>query len=305
MIKANPTRIKGYIFALIATIAFSNVYIFSKAALNEVSLAKFWVYWFLIGAIGSLIITIWRRSFKVLKNKPLKSYRIFGVLAIMEIVTTSTFFISINMIENPSVTSFIGNMYMVFIIILGVVFLKEKFSRIERIGAAITITGAFIVGYKGGNSISDYFIKGTSMVIINAFLAASTSIVAKKTIDKFNPEIVNLNRTVVLLLAAFVFLIIKGENLQVPPSALKNMIIGGLLGPITAILSVYYSYKYIEASHSSVIQGLKGAFVLIGSFLFFKTLPENYQIVGGIISVLGVLIMTLSKSIFKSRKSKT
>tara|TARA_R110002050_G_scaffold99874_8_gene207078 strand:+ start:317 stop:568 length:252 start_codon:yes stop_codon:yes gene_type:complete len=42
---------KGYLFAAIATIAFFNIYIFSKAALNEVHLAHFGVYWFFI-AIG-------------------------------------------------------------------------------------------------------------------------------------------------------------------------------------------------------------------------------------------------------------
>lgn len=301
MQKPSSTRIKGYLFALLATIAFSNVYIFSKAALNEVSLAKFWVYWFFIGAVGNLLIAFWQKSFRVLKDKPARSYRNFGILAIMEIVTTATFFISINIIENPSVTSFIGNTYMVFIIILGIVFLKEKFTRIEGIGAIITTIGAFIVGYKGGNSFSDYFIKGTGIVILNAFLAASTSIVAKTTIEKFNPEIVNLNRTIILLLAAVVFLIAQKENLQIPPTALKNIVIGSILGPITAILSVYYSFKYIEASHSSVIQGLKGAFVLVGSILFFKTLPETYQIIGGLISVFGVLTMTLSKSLLKKR----
>ena len=40
------SEVKGYIAVLVATIAMSNVYIFSKAALNELSLVKFGVYWF-------------------------------------------------------------------------------------------------------------------------------------------------------------------------------------------------------------------------------------------------------------------
>ena len=47
--------VKGYLFALIATLAFSNVYIFSKAALNEVHLAQFGIYWCAIGVIFSLL----------------------------------------------------------------------------------------------------------------------------------------------------------------------------------------------------------------------------------------------------------
>lgn len=37
---------KGILLAMAAALAVSNVYIFSKAALNEIHLAQFGVYWF-------------------------------------------------------------------------------------------------------------------------------------------------------------------------------------------------------------------------------------------------------------------
>ena len=50
-------EIKGYTFALMATVADSTVYIFRKAALDQVSLTQFGVYWFSgkIKAIFSVI----------------------------------------------------------------------------------------------------------------------------------------------------------------------------------------------------------------------------------------------------------
>ena len=44
-------QFKGYLFAILATVSFSNVYIFSKAALNEVHLIQFGFYWFLIAML--------------------------------------------------------------------------------------------------------------------------------------------------------------------------------------------------------------------------------------------------------------
>jgi len=48
---------KGYAFSLLATVAGSTVYIFSKAALDQVSLMQFWVYWF-SGKIKTLFSVI-------------------------------------------------------------------------------------------------------------------------------------------------------------------------------------------------------------------------------------------------------
>ena len=300
-------RTKGYLFALIATLSFSNVYIFSKAALNQVSLAQFGFYWFAIGVLFSFLFSLLNGSFKLLKGIKVKDLRVFLLLGFLEIITTLTFFVALNTIPDPAVTSFIGNMYMVFLVMLGVILLKERFSFIESIGAFITLLGAFAAGYKGGTGFRDLFVPGTGLVLINGFLAALTTIIAKKTIHKFNPSLVNFNRTLFLFLFSSVMFIISGDSLIIPFSALKNITIGSLLGPVAGILTVYYSYKYIEASRSSVIQGLKGMFVLIGSFIYFGLFPQPVQLAGGIISVIGVIIMTLSKAkllpwrIFQSR----
>jgi drug/metabolite transporter (DMT)-like permease len=90
------------------------------------------------------------------------------------------------------------------------------------------------------------------------------------------------------------------QSIIIPVSALKNIAVGAVLGPFLAILTVYYSFRYIEASRSSIVQSLKGIFVLIGAFFVFKSFPLPHQLVGGIITVFGVLIMTLAQAgVFK------
>jgi drug/metabolite transporter (DMT)-like permease len=288
-------RTKGYLFSLLATIAFANVYIFGKAALNEVSMAQFWFYWFATALFFNFIFN-WRNgAFKLIKTIQKEDIRRFMFLGVLEIVTSLTFFFSIKMIHDPAVTSFMGNMFVVFLVILGVIMLKERFTRMESFGVVITIIGAFAVGYKGGNSFGDFFVPGTGIVLLNTFLAAFTSIIAKKAIHRLSPALVNLNRSFFLFLFAIIFFLTSGDALFIPSSALLNILIGAVMGPVTAILSVYYSFKYIEASRSSVIQGLKGVFVLLGSLLYFGLLPAPVQLAGGIVSVIGVLIMTTSK----------
>src|SRR5680860_85483 len=106
---------KGYFFAIVATLSFSNVYIFSKAALNEVHLAQFGVYWFAIGAILSLVYAIANKKLAQLKSLNKKQIRILITLGILEILTTTSFFVSINIIADPAVTSFLGNMFPILV----------------------------------------------------------------------------------------------------------------------------------------------------------------------------------------------
>ena len=54
--------IKGYLFAFIATLAFSNVYIFSKAALNEIPLAQFGSLWYTVVAISCLLFAFFNKK---------------------------------------------------------------------------------------------------------------------------------------------------------------------------------------------------------------------------------------------------
>ena len=291
---------KGYLYALIATLAFSNVYIFSKAALNEVHLTQFGLYWFAIGTTLSLLFAWKNKKLKQLKILSKKQVRILITLGILEILTTTSFFISIKMISDPAVTSFLGNMYPVMVTVGGVFILKEKFGWIELIGVALALTGTFVISYTGGTSLSTFFIKGTGWVLINALFATAATLVVKVHVKNISPELLNLNRTTWLLVFSIIMILVYKQLVIIPISALKNIAIGAVLGPFLAILTIYYSFQYIEASRSSIVQSLKGIFVLIGAYFVFKTFPLPHQFIGGMITVIGVLIMTLSQSgIFK------
>ena len=287
---------KGYLFALIATLAFSNVYIFSKAALNEVHLSQFGVYWFAIGTIAALGFAIKNKKLHQLKTLSKRQVRILIILGILEILTTTTFFLSINIIPDPSVTSFLGNLFPVMVTVGGVLILGERFGWIEAIGVVLALSGAFLISYTGGTTLKTLFISGTGIVFINAILATSATLVVKVHVKKLSPELLVLNRTTWLLIYSLIMFFAFGRSFIIPVSALKNIAIGAILGPFLAIVAVYYSYTYIEASRSAIVQSLKGIFVLVGAYLFFHTFPVKHQLIGGMLTVIGVMIMTFAQA---------
>ncbi|WP_423129253.1 DMT family transporter [Gaoshiqia sp. Z1-71] len=295
-------RVKGYFFAIVATLAFSNIYIFSKAALNEVHLYQFGVYWFAVSLLFNLGWLVKTGGLTAIRNFNFSHWRILLLLGILEILTNLTFYLSIQIIPDPAVTSFLGNIYPVLLTIMGVIFLSERFSLTEGIGALLALTGAFVISYQGGTSLSDLFIPGAGVVLINAIFAAVASLIVKMNLKKIPAEVLNTNVSAWLFLASAVMLLISGKPLAIPVSALTNIVIGSFFGPFLGILTIYYSFKYIEVSKSSIVQSLKGVFVLAGSYLYFQTFPLGHQLWGGLLTVLGVLLISLAKMrIFRRR----
>ena len=138
-------KVKGYFFIVLGILANSNVYIFSKAALNELHISQFGFYWFGIGMLWSGLYAAKTCKWTTFRYMPRRSALLLLLVAALELIGVTAFFTSIQTIDNPAVVSFIGNVGPFFTAVLGIMLLKESFTRTEIIGMALTMTGAFII----------------------------------------------------------------------------------------------------------------------------------------------------------------
>jgi drug/metabolite transporter (DMT)-like permease len=286
---------KGYAYAITGTIAFSSLYVFSKAGLNQVELAQFGLYYFGMGFLLNLIFILGTGKWNEIMQINPKVLRLLALIGVIDIVSNITFFLAIQAIPDPSVTSFLGNLFPVFLSILGITFLKERFTKIEALGATIALAGAFALSYSGNLSWSKFFIPGTGFVLINTFFAAIVSVIIKKNVHKASPEIFNLNSNGWIFLCFLIYFLQSGQSEVIPATAFRNIALAAFFGAFIGLLSFYYSYRYITASRSSIIQSVKGIFVLIIAYFFFGNLPLPIQLLGGAVTIAGVIVMMLAK----------
>ncbi len=303
--QALPDKTKGYLLTLIGVLAMSNVYIFSKAALQELQLSQFGFYWFLTGLILTLILAWQQKSFKKIKNFSPKDYLWLGLFGLIEIASTTFFFKAINTMPNPGVVAFMGNITPVFVLILGYFILKERFNKMEIAGILLTLTAAFLLSYNPKwIHINEIFVNGSQFVLFFALFGAASAILMKLNVAKFSPILLTLNRTLFLLLFSLLMIKIQNLSFHISHSALKNVLIGAFLGPFLTATAGLYAIQYIEVSRKSILSSTKGLFVLIGSYLYFKKIPTNLQIIGGLLSIIGVVLIITGKQILQKNKVK-
>lgn len=289
------TSLKGYLLALLSVVAISNVYIFSKVALNEVSLPQFGVYWFGFGLFWILLFAWYRRSFNAFKELSLRCYLVLVFLGIFEVIGTYFFFKAIHTISNPAIVSFIGNISPSFIIILSFFVLKERFNTLEFWGIILALFGAFIISYKGNSGLQDMFIDGAQFVLYSSIFSAINAVIIKKKIKKIHPIILTISRSLFLLIFSIIAINFTNDALSISIPALKNIFIGSLLGPFLTVISGYLALQYIPLSRKAIIASTRGLFVLAGAYLYFGEFPKTIALIGGLITIVGVLFIAFAK----------
>lgn len=290
-----PDKIKGYGFAFLATVSMANVYVFSKAALNELNLYQFGFYWFGLAIFWNILYAVPTGKWKAIKILGKKEYWLLFILGMIELFGTILFFLSIEKAEDPAIMSFLQNLVPLFVILMGVSILGERFTVLQFSGMLITLAGAAVTSFTGDIAEKGFFVPGTGYMLASTIFLATTMIITRKYIKNLDPGILATNRSVYLFLSALAVILFTGETIKISPEALFNVSFGSLIGPFLTAFSMYSALKYIEASKSTIIQSSKGIFVTIGAWMYFDTIPESFQVTGGIITIIGVVILITAR----------
>jgi len=86
----NRHQTNGYLYALGASLALAASFVFSKSALNHLSMLQFGLLWFSMGVIWNGIWFLARRDYRNVKGNALAKTGVALVIAILEGAALST-----------------------------------------------------------------------------------------------------------------------------------------------------------------------------------------------------------------------
>lgn len=281
---------KGYLYMAVSTLLISLAFIFNTFALKAINpiTGAFFVFAFsMVGTLVMLAVTGKMRKVKQLLSQFWKPLLLIGVL---NGVSATMWFYLLGLL-GPSLLSFLLRFSTIFMIIMGIVFLKERFSRLEIIGGAIMIAGAFIISYSNGELI----LLGVSLSILLSIIFSAVQFLNKIYIKEIDPIVINSLR-IVFTFVTISAIVLWTSELSVPPiTTLGWLALSSICAGIIGFLLNFKALELIDLSKAAVIQSMQPFAVVIYSLLLLGSVPGNMQMFGGTVIIVGTMISVLAR----------
>ena len=206
------------------------------------------------------------------------------------------FFRALNAL-GPSRTA-IGSMLLSpFVILLSFVFLGERLSAWQWLGAAVTLAGVTLVNWRRAHPLEQVADKRGLIALVAAMALMATGIVMAKPMLESDPFVWAVQIRVIGGVASMVLLmLVQGRLLAVTEEfrrarAWPRTVAASFMGTYVAMLLWLAGYKYADASIAAVLNETSAVFVLILAALFLKERLRVHQWLGSIVAAAGVLIV--------------
>ena len=107
----------------------------------------------------------------------------------------------------------------------------------------------------------------------------------------------SLIRSVLLAIVMAVLFFNVGGLPDLPFHIWRDLSIGSLLETLIVIVLAYQALKMIEATKTSLIISTKGVWALLLAWIFLGVFPTGVQLAGGLLTLVGVWLITRKGSI--------
>ena len=290
----NRQQTNGYLYALGASLALAASFVFSKSALNHLSMLQFGMFWFSLGVLWNGIWFFTRREYKQLRGDTGRKTGVAVVIAVLEGAATGLFYLAIKAMENPAVVAFIGNIGPVFVTLMGILLLKERFRTLQVVGIVTTIVGVFVINFREGG-FAGFVDPGSIYVISAAFLFSVATIVGRRMHQWLVPGYMSLIRSFLLAVTMALLFLRFGELSPLSLKIWKDLALGSLLETLIVIVFAYQALKMIEATKTSLLISTKGVWTLLLAWIFLGVFPTGLELTGGLLTLVGVWLITWNR----------
>lgn len=288
---------KFVLMMIVAVVVWAFAFPFIKIGLDELSFINLTIMRFFIVCCILLIIMLLQSSrFSKLEKKdiiPIFFLGFFGVMVYHFGLNYGEQFIS------PGAASLIIATIPIQIVILAVIFLKEKISSKKAVGIILALCGVLVISIWGKEDASlkiDY-IFGAIAVLIAAIMGALYTIAGKKLLDRYS----GLSLTFYALLLGSLGLI-PFINYSLLEEVLKMSINGWIavlfLGIFSTVIGYgiwYTALKIKTANEISIYLYLVPVISTIVSIFWFKDVITPMFVLGGFLVLTGLIIVNMKK----------
>jgi drug/metabolite transporter (DMT)-like permease len=159
--------------------------------------------------------------------------------------------------SGPTTATFVIQYTTVFTVILGVVLLKERFTKIESSGILLAIVGLLIISYES----VEVQLFSLSILLIGAFSFALSNIISKIYVEDVDPVALAGGRSVFIFMFFLVYSLLTNKaTVDVPIITLGYLFLAAITGVFLNFILFFKSLELIEVSRSTAITSIRPLF---------------------------------------------
>ncbi len=282
---------KAYIAALVLTmLIWAGSFIFIKVGLREMRPFNLAFYRFLIASPLLLLAVYAKNGVKFFEIKDLPAIIVLALTGVTLLYVVQFVALLYTTATNSSI---LINTSVAFIAILSFL-MGEKFTKMKTLGLVISFLGVMLIVSKGRLSFfSSKTFLGDSLMIFDGFLWAIYTILGKKFLEKYSPEM--LTAYVFALGAALLFPFAYYEGLANPATFSTTLWISllylSILCSVFAYLVWYSALNVMDATKVAVFVYAVPLFTAIMAVTFLGENIDSFTVIGGLLTMFGVYLV--------------
>jgi len=290
--KSNP--LLAYAEAVLVTFLWSSSYVLIKFGLLEIPPFLFAAvrYTIAFAILGTIYVTVGGTSRSSRKNAIKMNGKVFLLVAGVCGYTLAQGFQFVGLFYLPAVTTtFLLNFTPIFVLVLGILFLGEKASRLQLVGFAAALLGAYAFFSERLSGGGQQF--GVVVVIVSALSWAIYMITIRRIqrVDSFG----SLKLTAVTMGIGTAGLVLLAAVFDGPrPISLNALVIILWLSVVNTALAFLlwnHALRSIRAYELSVIQNSMLVQIAVLAWIFLDELLTYVMMLGVALVIIGVVLV--------------
>lgn len=283
-------KYKGYLLATASVFCAASSPVFIKIVVEASNIETAGFFWFFSALIWSIIILLYKKRYNLILPT-VRQFPYTWLILIPLFVSSFIFWLYSVKKIGPVNTDFVNLVGFLYMIVLGTVFLKEKFKSLEIVSALLAIFGLIIITFNPAESLGIKII----FILLSTIIWNTSTFIVKTKIHHIEPVIFIFIRNISLVVILGLYIILFGEFIEIKGTILLIALLVPLFSTVLQHLTMFQAYKYADYSKLAVIMTLSPFIVIIYSFFILGYIPNNYQWLGGGLVVLGVVMLKLRK----------
>ncbi len=274
---------------IIALVIIDSVhFVFARLLLPHISPG---VSVFYVMAVGTVQVGLYGVFCKRIQFRTLnKNVWFFLSIAVLIGVSTIINYEAVAFVD-AGTASVLGKASILMSVGLGIFWLRERFTRLQSLGALLALTGVLVITFQPG----DYIRLGSLLILLSAFMYALHTAIVKRYGEEM--DFLEFFFFRLFSTSAILFLIAVGRRALIWPDPLTWALIV-MTGTIDVVISralFYFVLRRMTMSIHSIVLTLSPVVAILLAFLLFDTMPTFQQFIGGVGVIIGVFMVTLQR----------